>query len=52
VADCYRTLTSWRPYREEWDSRVALNEIRKSADRGRFDPKVVEVLDAVLRSGN
>ncbi|MDR3675690.1 MAG: adenylate/guanylate cyclase domain-containing protein [Acidobacteriota bacterium] len=52
VADSYSALTSWRPYREEWDSRVALNEIRKGGEKGRFDPKVVEVLDEVLRSGN
>jgi HD-GYP domain-containing protein (c-di-GMP phosphodiesterase class II)/class 3 adenylate cyclase len=49
VAAAYSALTSWRPYRESWDSRVALNEIRDDAERGRFDPKVVEALHELFR---
>ena len=49
VADSYSALTSWRPYREAWDSRVALNEIRNDMERGRFDPQVVEALNEVFR---
>jgi HD-GYP domain-containing protein (c-di-GMP phosphodiesterase class II) len=50
VAEAYSALTSWRPYREAWDSRVALNELRNDVERGRFDPKVVEVLQEILQS--
>ncbi len=44
VADSYCALTAWRPYREAWDSRVALSEIRKGAVTGKYDPKVVDAL--------
>ena len=49
VAEAYSALTSWRPYHEAWDSRVALNEIRNDMERGRFDPKVVEALNQIFR---
>ncbi|MFZ0964488.1 MAG: HD domain-containing phosphohydrolase [Terriglobia bacterium] len=49
VAAAYSALTSWRPYHEAWDSRVALSEIRKDMERGRFDPKVVEALEELLQ---
>jgi HD-GYP domain-containing protein (c-di-GMP phosphodiesterase class II)/class 3 adenylate cyclase len=49
VAQAYSALTSWRPYHEAWDSRVALNEIRNDMERGRYDPKVVEALHEVFR---
>jgi HD-GYP domain-containing protein (c-di-GMP phosphodiesterase class II) len=49
VAEAYSALTSWRPYHEVWDSRVALNEIRNAVERGRYDPKVVETLHEVFR---
>lgn len=48
VAEAYSALTSWRPYHEAWDARVALSEIRNDTERGRFDPKVVEALHALL----
>ncbi len=51
VAEAYSALTSWRPYHEAWDSRVAMNEIRNDVDRGRFDPKVVATLNEVFRAG-
>ena len=51
VAEAYSALTSWRPYREAWDSRVAMNELRNDVDRGRFDPKVVATLNEVFRAG-
>jgi len=44
VTGAYSALTSWRPYREAWDSRVALSEIRKGVDKGRYDPNVVDAL--------
>lgn len=51
VAEAYSALTSWRPYREAWDSRVAMNELRNDVDRGRFDPKVVATLNEVFHAG-
>jgi HD-GYP domain-containing protein (c-di-GMP phosphodiesterase class II) len=48
VAAAYSALTSWRPYREAWDARVALSEIRKGIEKGRYDPKVVSTLMEVL----
>jgi len=50
VAEAYSALTSWRPYHEAWDSRVALREIRNDMERGRFDPKIVEVLEKLFRA--
>ena len=44
VADVYCALTSWRPYRDSWDRRIALNELRKESAVGKYDPKVVEAL--------
>ncbi len=49
VAEAYSALTSWRPYHEAWDARVALTEIRKGVEKGRYDPKVVDVLVEVLK---
>jgi HD-GYP domain-containing protein (c-di-GMP phosphodiesterase class II)/class 3 adenylate cyclase len=49
VAEAYSALTSWRPYRAGWDARVALSELRKDVEKGRYDPKVVEALLEVLR---
>jgi len=48
VAAAYSALTSWRPYREAWDARVAVSEIRKGIEKGRYDPKVVSALTEVL----
>jgi HD-GYP domain-containing protein (c-di-GMP phosphodiesterase class II) len=50
VAEAYSALTSWRPYHEPWDARVAISEIRKGMDRGRYDPKVVQALSDTLHS--
>jgi len=49
VAEAYSALTSWRPYHDAWDARVALSEIRKGVEKGRYDPKVVDALFDVLR---
>jgi tetratricopeptide (TPR) repeat protein len=49
VCEAYSALTSWRPYRDAWDTRVALGEIRKGADQGRFDPQVVDALVEILK---
>jgi HD-GYP domain-containing protein (c-di-GMP phosphodiesterase class II) len=52
VAEAYSALTSWRPYHDAWDARVALSELRKGMERGRYDPKVVEALFEVLKSSS
>jgi HD-GYP domain-containing protein (c-di-GMP phosphodiesterase class II) len=44
VAEAYSALTSWRPYHDPWDARVAMSELRKGVQKGRYDPKVVEAL--------
>jgi len=49
VAEAYSALTSWRPYHEAWDTRVAISEVRKGMERGRYDPKVTETLIELLR---
>jgi len=50
VAEAYSAMTAWRPYREAWDSRMALSEIRKGVEKGRYDPQVVAALEHVLAS--
>lgn len=50
VAEAYNALTSWRPYREAWDARVAFSELRKGAEQGRYDPHVVDALVEVFKS--
>jgi HD-GYP domain-containing protein (c-di-GMP phosphodiesterase class II) len=51
VANAYSAITSWRPYHEPWDARVAVSELRKAMQKGRYDPKVVEALLDLLHSG-
>ncbi len=50
VAEAYSALTSWRPYHDAWDARVAMSEIRKGVQKGRYDPKVVEALLEILHT--
>lgn len=52
VTEAYSALTSWRPYREAWDPRMALSELRKGVEKGRYDPRVVEALVDVLKSNS
>jgi HD-GYP domain-containing protein (c-di-GMP phosphodiesterase class II)/class 3 adenylate cyclase len=49
VAEAYSGLTSWRPYHDAWDARVALSELRKGVEKGRYDPQVVDALLEILR---
>lgn len=44
VADAYDAVTSWRPYRDAWERRAALEEIARSVERGLYDPKIVDRL--------
>jgi HD-GYP domain-containing protein (c-di-GMP phosphodiesterase class II) len=48
VAEAYGAMTSWRPYRGPWDAKLALNEIRKTADKGCYDSQVVDALFEIL----
>jgi HD-GYP domain-containing protein (c-di-GMP phosphodiesterase class II) len=50
VADAYSALTAWRPYREAWDARVAFSELRKGAELGRYDPRMIDALVEVFKS--
>ena len=49
VADTYGALTSWRPFREAWETRMAVNAIGKEMEKGRLDPKVVNALFELLQ---
>ncbi len=49
VAESYVAMTSWRPYHEPWDARIALSELQKETEKGRFDPHVVEMLSNLLK---
>lgn len=51
VAEAYAALTAWRPYRDAWDARVAVSEINKGVDMGRYDPTVANALSNILKSG-
>jgi adenylate cyclase len=48
VADAYDALTSWRPYREQWDRNGALDELRRGVEKGLFDPQIVDTLIKIL----
>jgi HD-GYP domain-containing protein (c-di-GMP phosphodiesterase class II) len=48
VADAYDALTSWRPYRDPWERNAALDELRRQAQRGVYDPDVVQALARIL----
>jgi class 3 adenylate cyclase len=50
VAEAYSALTAWRPYREAWDSRMAISAIRKEVEKGRLDPNVVAALLELLQA--
>lgn len=45
VADAYDALTAWRPYREAWDRRAAMDEIHRNVKKGLYEPEIVEILD-------
>ena len=48
VADAYDALTSRRAYRESWARHAALEELKREAAAGVFDPTVVARLEAAL----
>lgn len=50
VAEAYSALTSWRPYHEAWDARVALSELRKGVEKGRYDPQIVNCIVELLKT--
>jgi putative nucleotidyltransferase with HDIG domain len=44
VSDAYDALTSKRPYRDSWERRASMDQIDRGAEKGLFDPKVVQAL--------
>lgn len=48
ICEAYSAMTSWRPYREKWQSHAALNELEKQAQNGKFDPSLMTILGYVL----
>lgn len=48
LAEAYSSLTSWRPYRERWDSQAAITELEKDARRGKYDPKIMDLMRNLL----
>ncbi len=48
VCDSYAALISWRPYRDAWSQPVACDELLKSANDGKLDPKIVNTLISIL----
>ncbi|MCK9228281.1 MAG: adenylate/guanylate cyclase domain-containing protein [Syntrophorhabdaceae bacterium] len=49
LAEDFGAMTSWRPYRDPWDVRFALNEIRKNTEKGCYDPQVVNALFEIFQ---
>ena len=52
VAEAYSALTGWRPYHDPWDQRVALSELRKGVEKGRYDPQVVDTLVDIVKAAS
>ncbi len=50
VAEAYSALTSWRPWRDSWDQRVAFGELRKGVEQGRFDARVVDTIIEMFKA--
>lgn len=48
VAEAYISLTTKRPYRDPWEGHPALNEVKKYARQGKFDPSIVEKLGEIV----
>lgn len=44
VSDAYDALTSKRPYRDPWERHASMDQIDRGAEKGLFDPKVVQAL--------
>ena len=49
VVDVYDALTSYRPYREPWSHAETMEYIR-SMSGSHFDPKIVQVFEAYMRT--
>jgi len=48
ITEAYTSLTSWRPYREKWESHAAFSELKKHADKGKFDPELMQIFGHIL----
>lgn len=47
VADVYDALTSKRPYKEPWDKKKAIDFLKDNAKKGKFDMKIVNILEKI-----
>jgi len=47
VADAYDAMTSKRIYKEAWEEKVALEELKKNSG-SQFDPKIVDIFLSVI----
>jgi putative two-component system response regulator len=48
VVDCYDAMVTDRPYRAGMSREKAMGILREDCDKGRLDPKVVEVLEGLV----
>ncbi len=51
VADVYDALTAKRVYKEEWSKEKVLEILRGDAEKGKFDMKIVEKLEELVKEG-
>jgi len=51
AADCYDSLTSWRPYKEPWSHREALAYISEGSG-SQFDPEIVVAVQECAKAMN
>lgn len=48
LVEAYCSLTSWRPYRERWDSHAAITELDKDTNNGKYDPNLMSLLGELI----
>ena len=48
IADSYDALTSDRPWRNKWDPKAALSEMRSETANSKFDKEIFEVFDRMM----
>ena len=50
IVDAYESMTSDRPWREKWNPRGALEEMRVDTVNGKYDPHMFEVFENMITS--
>jgi adenylate cyclase len=48
ICEAYSAMTSWRPYREKWQSHAAISELEQQARNGKFDLSLMRVLKYII----